>query len=305
MSETGTKRSVFGSALAYKDPRAALDWLEKAFGFETTLLITDEQGNIAHSEMSFGNGYIMVAGEWAENIKAPSSVGGAITQRVSVHLQSGVDAHCERARAAGARIVMEPNDQPYGARVYVTVDLQGHLWDFSEPREFSAKEMANAGMKVQNIGEEPEPGSFFPEAYYRDAKGAIDWLEKAFGFEPTMIIESDDAIRGHLAFQGYQLAVGSEWSSEGQPARLSPSSVGGANTQTIHVQLADGIDAHAERARAAGAIILQEPEDQFYGDRTYRALDPEGHMWTFGQTVRIVTPEEWDAASGLKTQLSR
>jgi len=46
-----------------------------------------------------------------------------------------------------------------------------------------------------------------------------------------------------------------------------------------------------------------EPEDQFYGDRTYRALDPEGHMWTFAQTVKVMTPGEWDAASGLKTEM--
>jgi hypothetical protein len=43
-----------------------------------------------------------------------------------------------------------------------------------------------------------------------------------------------------------------------------------------------------------------EPEDQFYGDRTYRAVDPEGHVWTFAQTVRQVTREEAEQASGLK-----
>jgi uncharacterized glyoxalase superfamily protein PhnB len=62
------------------------------------------------------------------------------------------------------------------------------------------------------------------------------------------------------------------------------------------------IDLHCERARKAGAKILQEPETQFYGDRTYRATDPEGHIWTFGQTIEKMTPEEWDKNSGLKTQ---
>ena len=60
----------------------------------------------------------------------------------------------------------------------------------------------------------------------------------------------------------------------------------------------------SERARAAGAVILAEPEDQFYGDRTYRARDPEGHVWTFGQTVRYVPETEWEAASGLKVAKS-
>jgi uncharacterized glyoxalase superfamily protein PhnB len=70
------------------------------------------------------------------------------------------------------------------------------------------------------------------------------------------------------------------------------------------VQLAQGedIDAHCERARAAGADILQEPQTQFYGDRTYRARDPEGHIWTFGVTETEMTPEQWDKASGLTTK---
>ncbi len=92
--------------------------------------------------------------------------------------------------------------------------------------------------------------------------------------------------------------VGSEWSEK----HRSPKSIDGLNTQTVHVQLDVDLDGHCERARKAGAKILQEPETQFYGDRTYRCTDPEGHIWTFGQTVQQMTPEQWDKAAGLKTQ---
>ena len=92
------------------------------------------------------------------------------------------------------------------------------------------------------------------------------------------------------------ISLGSEWAE----FIASPASVGGKNTQFVRVQLQDGIDAHCERARAAGAEILQEPADQFYGDRTYRARDPEGHVWTFSQTVRYVSREEAERVSGLK-----
>jgi uncharacterized glyoxalase superfamily protein PhnB len=78
----------------------------------------------------------------------------------------------------------------------------------------------------------------------------------------------------------------------------SPEGIGGKNTQTVHVQLSDDVDTHCERARAAGAIIAAEPEDQFYGDRTYRAIDPEGHTWTFAATVRQVSKAEAEAALG-------
>jgi uncharacterized glyoxalase superfamily protein PhnB len=72
--------------------------------------------------------------------------------------------------------------------------------------------------------------------------------------------------------------------------------VGGANTQTLSVELPDGIDAHCERARAAGGRIIEQPKDQLHGDRTYRVIDPEGHIWSFSQPLREVTVEEMEAA---------
>ena len=92
--------------------------------------------------------------------------------------------------------------------------------------------------------------------------------------------------------------VGREWTSD----VASPAALGGKNTQTIHLHLRDGIDAHCAHAKAAGAEILMEPEDQFYGDRTYRARDLEGHNWTFGQDVREVSEAEMEAATGLKVE---
>jgi uncharacterized glyoxalase superfamily protein PhnB len=100
-----------------------------------------------------------------------------------------------------------------------------------------------------------------------------------------------------MARDGY-IMVGSEWAD----FIASPASVGGKNTQTIHVHLNEGIDAHCERARAAGATIIREPADQFYGDRSYMAKDPEGHVWSFAQTVRYVTREEAEKASRLKIE---
>jgi uncharacterized glyoxalase superfamily protein PhnB len=136
--------------------------------------------------------------------------------------------------------------------------------------------------------------------YYRDPWAALDWLEKAFGFERSMVISDKDGRLAHaeMRFGDGYIMVGSEWAT----FIASPASVGGKNTQSIHVQLQDGIDAHCERARAAGAAILQEPTDQFYGDRTYSARDPEGHVWTFAQTVRFVGREEAEQASGLKIE---
>ena len=137
--------------------------------------------------------------------------------------------------------------------------------------------------------------------FYRDPWAALDWLERAFGFERSMVITNPDGSLGHseMRFGNGYLMVGSEWADY----TASPASVGGKNTQTVHVQLLADIDAHCERAHAEGAVIEQEPADQFYGDRSYRARDPEGHVWTFGQTVTPFSLEESERATGMKIEL--
>lgn len=135
---------------------------------------------------------------------------------------------------------------------------------------------------------------------YRDPWAALEWLEKAFGFERAMVITGQDGSLAHseMRFGDSVIYVGAPWAD----FTASPAAVAGKNTQMIHIQLREGIDAHCARARAAGAVILQEPADQFYGDRTYRARDPEGHVWTVAQTVRQVSRAEAERASGLKIE---
>ncbi len=145
------KRPAFGPSIYYKDPRAALDWLEKAFGFETTMVIEDDGGNVVHSEMKFGDGYIMIGGEWADWVKSPGSAGGINTQNVHVQLEDGIDAHCERARAAGAKIQQEPEEQFYGDRTYRAVDAEGHVWNFGQNVRQVSREDAEkvSGLKIE------------------------------------------------------------------------------------------------------------------------------------------------------------
>lgn len=157
-----SERPAIVPVVFYKDPIAALKWLEKAFGFETTVLLTDGQGNVGHSEMTFLNSVISVGGEWAgpqlggASMKAPASLDGAGTQFLRIALPEGLDAHCERARAAGARITAEPEDQFYGDRTYRAMDPEGHIWNFSQSvRVVSGEEMEKAsGLKISTSLEE-------------------------------------------------------------------------------------------------------------------------------------------------------
>jgi uncharacterized glyoxalase superfamily protein PhnB len=66
----------------------------------------------------------------------------------------------------------------------------------------------------------------------------------------------------------------------------------------VHVQVKNGVDALCERARAAGASIEREPADQAYGDRSFTCADPEGHTWSFGQTLELMSHEAMTSATG-------
>lgn len=124
-----------------------------------------------------------------------------------------------------------------------------------------------------------------PTLRYRDAPAAIDWLQRAFGFERHAVYEDPDdpAIVHHaeLRFGSGMLMLGSARESLGPEwAVLTPAQAGGS-TGAIYA-IVDDPDAHCAHARAAGAEILREPTDQSYGSRDYMARDPEGHVWSFG-----------------------
>ena len=144
------RRPGLTPALAYDDPKAAVSWLEKAFGFEVALLVEDEQGRLTHCEMTFSQSTVMIGSSWRPEIASPAALGGKTTQTVHIHMDGDVDAHCARARAAGAVIFAEPENQFYGDRTYRCFDLEGHIWTVAAPVEsVSITEMeARSGHKI-------------------------------------------------------------------------------------------------------------------------------------------------------------
>ena len=131
--------------------------------------------------------------------------------------------------------------------------------------------------------------------YYRDASKMIDWLCEAFEFEVKLKVEGDNGRIEHseLMYGEGMIMVGEERfgaaSKWGVDLR-SPLSLAGANTQGLMLHV-DDVDAHCAHARAAGAKIVDEPAMHDYGaeywaDKSYGALDPEGHFWWFTERVR-------------------
>jgi uncharacterized glyoxalase superfamily protein PhnB len=115
--------------LYYQDAGAAMDWLVKAFGFKERMRMENPEGRVAHGELEFANGVVML-GEPGSDYENPNARGGRATAGVHV---DDVDAHFEQAKAAGAKINSEPTDQEYGDRRYDAEDLEGHDWFFAQP----------------------------------------------------------------------------------------------------------------------------------------------------------------------------
>ncbi len=135
------------SAVYYEKPAAAIDWLCEAFGFEVRLKVEGEDGRIEHSELTYGGGVIMIAStdkqlsEGGAKARSPRALDGANTQSLCLYVDD-VDAHCARARAAGAEVVREPKTDDYGEdygahRSYGARDLEGHHWWFMRAMQAS------------------------------------------------------------------------------------------------------------------------------------------------------------------------
>jgi uncharacterized glyoxalase superfamily protein PhnB len=116
--------------MPYRDAAAAIDWLCRAFGFSRHAVYPDGTGGVAHAQLIFGNGMIMLgtaSDEGSGSIQYPPA--GHVTQSAYVVVKDA-DAHHARARREGAEIVAPLKDEAHGGRGYSCRDLEGHLWHF-------------------------------------------------------------------------------------------------------------------------------------------------------------------------------
>jgi uncharacterized glyoxalase superfamily protein PhnB len=118
-------------SLRYRNAPAAIEWLGRVFGLKKNLVVPDDSGGIAHAQLSFGDGMMMLGSvrdnEWGRFIKQPDEIGEAATQSVYLVVPD-VDVIHERAKNAGAEILIPVRDEEYGGRSFSCRDLEGHLW---------------------------------------------------------------------------------------------------------------------------------------------------------------------------------
>jgi PhnB protein len=129
-----------------------------------------------------------------------------------------------------------------------------------------------------------------PYLLYEDVDAALSFLAKAFGFDEVLRYTGEEGYVNHaeMRLDDAKIYLGDPGEEYRNPKKLGNETVG------IYV-LVDDVDAHFERAKAAGAEIREEPTDQEYGERRYSARDPEGHEWFFAQPIKEVAPEDWGA----------
>ena len=119
--------------LRYRDANAAIEWLCRAFGFEKQTVFEGENGTIAHAQLTFGNGMIMLGSashgsEYGKLLVQPNEIDGKQTQTPYLVVEDA-DAVYASAKAAGAEIVLDIKDEDYGGRGFTCRDLEGHVWN--------------------------------------------------------------------------------------------------------------------------------------------------------------------------------
>ena len=131
MPNAKNTKSPVVPALRYREAPAMIEWLCENFGFEKQLVVPNEDGTIAHAQLRFGNGMIMTGSvmktEFGEYMKQPDEIGGAETQSCYL-IVDDADAVYQKAKAAGAEILIEIKDEDYGGRGFTCRDPEGHMW---------------------------------------------------------------------------------------------------------------------------------------------------------------------------------
>jgi len=126
-------------------------------------------------------------------------------------------------------------------------------------------------------------GVIIPTLRYRNAKAAVEWLCRAFGFEKHLVVpgESATVVHAELVYGNGMVMLGEARDDEFGKLQKTPADVGGVGTQSPYIIVADA-DVHHARAVAAGAEVVYVLRDESYGGRGYSCRDPEGHLWNFG-----------------------
>jgi uncharacterized glyoxalase superfamily protein PhnB len=266
--------------VVYTDVAEAIAWLAKTFGFSEHYRYGDPDESPSGAQMHLGNAWIMVK-QARPGQSTPAQLGYG-TQSLTVFVDD-VDAHFERAKSAGARIVEELHETEYGERQYGVVDFAGHHWLFSrhardvDPREWGAVVAEPAAMAPQ----------ISPMLAVSDADAAIRFYKAALDATVLWSLGGGGHIVAGLSVHGAPFFLATESPDFGT---RGPDAAG-FTTVRIELFVDDPVAVH-RRAVAAGATEhspVVEHKHPTLGPRPINRmlqgsfLDPFGHMWLVGK----------------------
>jgi uncharacterized glyoxalase superfamily protein PhnB len=252
---------TFFPSLRYRDANAAIEWLERAFGFRHLLTVPDDDGGVAHAEMAFGTGVFMLG-----SIRDGEEPAGSRFNAPYVYV-ADVHAHYDRAAAAGAEITRDYEEKDYGGAGYSCRDCEGNEWSFGSYVPAPAFPIHSAT----------------PYLTVRNAAEAIDFYGRAFGaIETGQRYVGEDERVGHA-----ELSIGpvTFYLSDEHPELgvVGPQTLGGRSSSIV-LDVAD-VDASFRQAIEAGATAEREPVDEPYG-RMGWLVDAYGHRWAFNGPLK-------------------
>ena len=244
---------TFHPVLRYEHAPEAIDWLERAFGFEKHAVFPGPNNTVMHAELRFGTGTVGLSSAGPVD---PANVWTTVREGIYICIDDP-DARHDRAKAEGAVIERALEDQDYGSRDFTARDHEGHLWAFG----------------TYSMSDAPGVPIFYPGLRYENGRRAVEFLTRAFGLEAGLQVRDDagDVHHGELWLENGVLMIGSG---------PDPKGCWAGRRQCTYVSVDDAVAHHASAARA-GAYIVRAPEDTTYGSRGYLVQDLEGFLWSF------------------------
>jgi PhnB protein len=277
-------RTTASPRLAFRDPAKAIEFYQRALGATETFRF-EVGGHIPHAEIMIGDSIIDITGEWPEGGRFSAETLGNSPISMSVRVDN-VDAFAEHAVAAGMKVVRPAQDQFYGHRDALLQDPFGYSWGvYTVKEEMSADEMRRR-MKGMTRGPEgghmPSAGKgvdpvrpgfrmVTPYLVAEDGNALLDFARDVFSAEEMLRVNTPiGGVHGELRIGDSIVMMGGGTPGHKFPATLQPNA--------LHVYVKDA-DAVTKKALAAGATLINDLQDQEYGERSASVKDAAGNFW--------------------------
>ena len=276
-------RNTASPNLVFRDTAKAIEFYAKALGAKETFRF-EMGGQIPHAEIVIGSSTINLADEWPEGGRFSAETRGFSPVSMSIQVDDA-DRFVEHAVDAGMKIVLPLTNQFYGIRDATLSDPFGYAWNIRQViEELSVDEMhqrhnklhvgpEGGQMRKERPSVDPVPRGFrmvTPYLVAADGLAQLEFVKQAFGAKETERVITPTGVHAEVRMGDSPVMMGGGVPGKKFPGTLQP--------QALHVYVED-CDAVFQKALAAGAISIDGPRDQEYGERSATVQDPGGNFW--------------------------